>query len=415
MTFNKFQIRNLFLSAVLTTSMCGVFTSCSDDDDKPEPTYPITVTETLPAEIPASFSIVSGSVTCKELNTDRSTTFQLPLTSSDVLPAGTYDIDGTMVVKYVSAGGTDVEQTLRTVATQQVVSATGTPITLKWFFYNPENTLVFGEIYCAGSPNAAGTNGLYDTFFTIYNNTDEIQYADGLAIVESKLTNASTDKILTDANLPENNFTVGAVYVIPGSGKDVAINPGESIKIVDQAINWSEQVSGALNHTDADFEWYDVVTTGTVRDTDNPDVPNLDKWFSYSATIWLPSNQCNRSYALVRFPEGMTAEKFLAEQEGNYTYINAATGKEMSGTKAYLVKYEWILDGVNLCPAESWISGALSTSVDASYAAISQAKLDKSRFGKKFVRKTAGISAAGHAVLMDTNDSANDFNIVSAK
>lgn len=320
MAFNKFKFRNLFLSAMLTTSMATVFTSCSDDDDKPEPTYPLTVTDTLPTEIPTSFSIVSGSVTYTELNTGRSTTFQLPLTSSDVLPAGTYDIDGTMVVKYVSSTGTDVEQTLRAVASQQVVSATGTPISLKWFFYNPENTLVFGEIYCAGSPNAAGTNGLYDTFFTIYNNTDEVQYADGLAIVESKLTNASTDKILTAANLPENNFTVGAVYVIPGSGKDVAINPGESIKIVDQAIDWSEQVSGALNHTDADFEWYDVVTTGTVRDTDNPDVPNLDKWFSYSATIWLPSNQCNRSYALVRFPEGMTAEKFLAEQEQLYIY-----------------------------------------------------------------------------------------------
>ena len=83
--------------------------------------------------------------------------------------------------------------------------------------------------------------------------------------------------------------------------------------------------------------------------------------------------------------------------------------------KKYLIKNEWILDGVNLCPDESWTSGALSTSVDASHAAISTAKLDVNRFGKKFVRKTAGVSAAGNTVLMDTNDSANDFNVVSAK
>ena len=416
MTFNKFQFRNFLLCAVLTASVPMMFTSCSDDDDKPEPTYPLTVTETLPSEVPSSFSIVNGSVTYTELNTGRSVTFSLPLSASDLLPAGTYDVDGTMTVKYTDANGSEVERTLRAVASQQVVSAIAVPVTLKWFFYNPQNTLVFSEIYCSGSLNAAGKNGLYDTFFTIYNNTDTLQYADGLAIVESKFTNASTDKILTEANYPENNFTAQTVYVIPGSGKDVAIEPGKSIKIVDQAINWATaETPNALDHTDADFEWYDEVTTGTVRDTNNPAVPDLDKWFSYSNTIWIASNQCNRSYAIVRFPAGMTAESFLASQEGNYTYVNAATGKEMNGTKAYLIKNEWILDGVNLCPDESWTSGALSTSVDASHAAISTAKLDVNRFGKKFVRKTAGVSAAGNTVLMDTNDSANDFNVVSAK
>ena len=152
-----------------------------------------------------------------------------------------------------------------------------------------------------------------------------------------------------------------------------------------------------------------------MKDTDNPDVPNLDKWYSYSPTIWIASNQCNRSYALVRFPEGMTAEQYLAEYDGTYKYISSVTQKEMTGTKCYLVKYDWIIDGVNLCPVESWIQGALSTSVDASYAAISEAKTDKNRFGKKFVRKVAGVSAAGNTVLMDTNDSARDFEIVSAK
>ncbi|MCM1355094.1 MAG: DUF4876 domain-containing protein [Staphylococcus sp.] len=415
MTLNKFQFKRLLLCAILAAGMSTITTSCSDDDDKAEPTYAVNITETVPSELPASWSLVSGSVTYSELNTGRSTTFELPMTATDKLPAGTYDIDGVMTVKYTDANGSVVEQSLRTVASQQVISATAATVNLKWFFYNPENTLVFGEIYFAGSLNAAGTNGLYDTYLTIYNNTDEVQYADGLAIVESKLTNVSTDKILTEANFPENNFTVQTIYVIPGSGRDVAINPGESIKIVDQAIDWNAQVPGALNHTDADFEWYDESTSASVKDTDNPGVPNLDKWYSYSPTIWIPSNQCNRSYALVRFPEGMTAEKFLAENDGTYKYVNAVTGKEMNGTKCYLVKYEWILDGVNLCPDESWTSGALSTAVDASHAAISEAKTDKNRFGKKFVRKNSGVSAAGNTILMDTNDSANDFDIVSAK
>lgn len=413
MTVNKSQIRNLFLSATISLAMGATVSSCSDDDTTV--TYPVVISQTYPAELPSTYSVESGTITYKELNTGRTYTFELPLTEADVLPAGTYDIDGSMKVSYTNGEGERVEQTLRAIASQQVISATAQSASLKWFFYNSTNTLVFGEIYCAGSLNAAGTSGLYDTFFTIYNNTDEVQYADGLALVESKLTNASTDEIRTPANQIETNFTVQTVYVIPGNGHDVAINPGESIKIVDQAIEWNAQVAGALDHRDADFEWYDVVTTGSVRDTDNPDVPNLDKWFSYSLTIWIPSNQCNRSYALVRFPEGMTAEKFLEEQKGDYKYVNAATGKEMDGTKAYLIKYEWILDGVNLCPNESWVKGALSTSVDASHAAISEAKSDKNRFGKKFVRKVSGVSAAGNTILMDTNDSAQDFEIVSAK
>ncbi len=88
-------------------------------------------------------------------------------------------------------------RTLRAVASQQVISSSAQSASLKWFFYNPSNTLVFGEIYFAGSLNAAGTNGLYDTYFTIYNNTDEVQYADGIAIVESKLLNTDANVIIT--------------------------------------------------------------------------------------------------------------------------------------------------------------------------------------------------------------------------
>lgn len=408
---NLAKIKNFIVcAAVCACSMC-VMTSCDDNEDV---LFAVSVENVLPDGVPSNAVIKSGSITYKELNTGNVVVFTLPLSQDNNLPAGIYDIDGTMVVSY-SIDGETVERTLRTVVSQQVINEGSTVSSLNWFFYNPDNTLVFGEIYLAGSPNAAGTGGLYDSYFTIYNNADEIQYADGIAIVESKFTNVSTDEILTPANQREANFTVQTVYVIPGSGKDVAINPGESIKIVDQAIDWNAHVAGALNHTDADFEWYDVVTTGSVRDTDNPAVQNLDKWFSYSATIWLPSNQCNRSYALIRFPQGMTAEQFLAEQAGDYKYVNAATGKEMSGTKCYLIKCDWILDGVNLSPVEGWVKGALSVTVDAGYAAISQAKLDKNRFGKKFVRKVSGVSPDGNNVLMDTNDSSNDFEVVSAK
>ncbi|MBP3537613.1 MAG: DUF4876 domain-containing protein, partial [Muribaculaceae bacterium] len=395
MNLTKKFLNRVLLCTVLAAGFA--MTSCSDDND--DPTYVVECVNNTPEGLPAGYTVKSGTITYTELNTGAVTTFQLPQTATDVLPAGTYNVDAVMTVDLPDNGG---ERTLRAVAQQVVISATSQSVKLDWFFYNPNNTLVFGEIYFAGSLNATGKNGLYDTYFTIYNNTDEVQYADGIAIVESKFVNTSTDEILTEANLPQNNFTVQTVYVIPGSGKDVAIEPGKSIKIVDQAIDWSQEVAGALNHTDADFEWYDEVTTGSVRDTDNPQVPNLNKWFSYSATIWLPNMQCNKSYALVRMPAGMTAEKYLADYVGNYKYLSS-TGKETNGTKAYLIPNSWILDGVNLCVAQDLKQTSLAPSVDMGIASIAIENSVANRTGKKFVRRTAGKSPAGNTILMDTN------------
>ncbi|MDE6378222.1 MAG: DUF4876 domain-containing protein, partial [Duncaniella sp.] len=224
-----------------------------------------------------------------------------------------------------------------------------------------------------------------------------------------------TDKILTAANATEAHFTVQTVYVIPGGGTDVPVLPGKSIKIADQAIDWNSQVAGALDHTDADFEWYDLSSSASVVDTDNPSVPNLDKWYSYSPTIWIPNNQCLRSYALVRFPEGTTAESYLAGNDGTYKYINTVTGTEMNVKLCYLIDFDWILDGVNLCNDEQWVKGSLSTAVDMSYASISTKKSDTARFGKKFVRKVSGVSPEGNTVLKDTNDSAADFEVVNVR
>ncbi|MDE6831793.1 MAG: DUF4876 domain-containing protein, partial [Muribaculaceae bacterium] len=291
----------------------GLLCACSESEVIP--TYDVNLRYEMPTDI-GSYSVESGILSFTELNSGVFTEIQLADTESARLAPGTYNYEGTMTV--MDAG---VKRTLRTVGRQVEVTSATSSLDLSWFFYNPDNSLVFSEIFVTGSLNAKGTGGLYDSYFRIYNNTDEVQYADGLAIVESKLTNTDNNTIVTPEAQRNVNFLAQTVYVIPGGGHDVAIQPGQSIKIVDQAINWGEEVSGALDHRDADFEWYDEVTTGSIRDTDNPSVPNLDKWFSYSATIWLPSNQCNRSYALVKFPEGMTAEAFLATYVGDYTYI----------------------------------------------------------------------------------------------
>ncbi len=408
----KANLKNWMILGAVCGTLAFSATSCKDDDDSIT-YYDVTVSDVRPSEVPSNATVQSGQLTFTELNTKDVIVKELPLVGDLNVPAGTYNVEGTMTVTY-SEDGTNVERTLRTVANNVVISANSS-LSLNWFFYNPENTFIFSEIYITGSPKPTSTStGLYDSFFIIYNNTDEVLYADGLAICESQLLNSQNFEITSSDNFIENNFTACTVYVIPGNGTDVPVQPGQSIKIADQAIDWNSEVAGAMDNTDADFEWYDEVTSGTVRDTDNPDVPNLDKWYTYSKSLWIPNQQCNKSYALVRFPDGMTAERFVDEQASTYTYIGA-TGKEMSNSNNKLIKYEWILDGVNLCPTEVWQRNSLSATVDMSYKAISDKNSDSNRFGKKFKRKTAGTSPAGNVILQDTNDSANDFEVVSAK
>lgn len=408
------NLKRIFIrlaAAAVMAAPVTLVTSCIDNgSEEASDSIFVAFNNVLPTGVSAS-DITSCELSLTELNSGTIYRVDLMQINGLEIPLGIYNYEGSAKVRVNDPTGLlPLEKTLRVSGTDLTVN-TPAVLSLNWFFANPGGSLVFSEIYACGSPNATATNGLRDSYIRIYNNTDETIYADGLAICESAFVNArnSTFEILTPANDRNINFTAATIWVIPGSGQEHPILPGESLKIVDQAIDWSAQVSGALNHTDADFEWYD----DNAQDTDNPSVPNLEKWYCYSNTIWIISNQCNRSYALVRFPEGMTAEKYLAEYHGKYDYIHTI-GTQMTNEKAYLIPNEWILDGVNLGNDETYVIGALGKSIDISYASISPVDKDPNRFGKVFTRKTAATLSNGAPLLMDTNDSAADFSLLKA-
>ncbi|MDE7092295.1 MAG: DUF4876 domain-containing protein, partial [Muribaculaceae bacterium] len=329
--------------------------SCSDGD-KAAPLYEIVVNP----QLPTGYVIDSQEIKFTEINTGNVTT--VTSLNNLELPAGIYNIEATALVSETdNRAAASGQKTMRAIAQNVVITETTRTITLDWFFYNPDNSLVISEIYL-GSLNATGKGLLYDSHITIYNNTDETIYADGLAICEGTLNNSTSYPDLTPA--PEERFLVGTVYVIPGNGTQYPIEPGKSIKIVDQAIEWSADVAGAQDYRDADFEWYDEVTIGTVRDTDNPDVPNLNKWYSYSATIWILSQQANRSYAIARIPEGVTAESFLNDYKCSYTYYFTFTEKYLTRDNQYYIPLDWIIDGVNLCPSSTQEFLCLTPAID---------------------------------------------------
>ena len=396
MQLNK-TLAKLLLACVLTAP---AMMSCSDDNSTP--IYDVVIAP----QLPEGYVIESQTINFTEVNTGVVTTVDNP---NDLqLPAGTYNIEAT-----ATASNGSVQKNMRAVAQNVVITETSRSVDLTWFFYNPNSSLVISEIYL-GSLNATGKGLLYDSYIEIYNNTDETIYADGLAICEGSLNNSTSYPELTPA--PEEEFLVGTVYVIPGNGTDHPIAPGKSIKIVDQAIDWAASVDGALNHTDADFEWYDEVTIGTIRDTDNQSVPNLEKWYSYSATIWILSQQANRSYAIARIPEGIDAKSYLADYSTSLSYYFTFTNKYVTQNNKYYIPLSWIVDGVNLCPASTQLFLCLPPAIDISYKSINDDPQSASdRAYRKFVRREAGKSPEGNIILQDTDDSAADFEIVNIK
>ncbi len=404
-------MKRLYRLAILPVCLLlasAPLTSCVDNnDDEAIDNLTLSFRNNWPEGV-SEQAITSAVVNFKELNSGVTYTLNPIADRLGAVPVGIYDYEGTVTITATADDGTPATKTLRVVGNSVSITEPSS-IRLDWFFSNPGGSLVFKEIYASGSPNATATGGLRDSYFLIYNNSDQVIYADGIGIVESAFVNerASTYEILTAENDRNRNFTAATIWVIPGNGTDYPLQPGESLKIVDQAIDWSAQVAGAINHTDADFEWYD----DNAQDTNNPSVADLDKWYCYSNTIWILSNQCNRSYAIVRFPSGMTSQQYLAQYHGGYDFVHT-TGVEMHNDKAYLIPNDWILDGVNLGIGETYVHGALGASVDLSYAAISDVAKDPNRFGKVFRRRVATVTADNREILMDTNDSKADFLVV---
>ena len=112
-----------------------------------------------------------------------------------------------------------------------------------------------------------------------------------------------------------------------GNGTEHPLAPGEQLVLADQGYDFTQ------TKADAKYRFVDrrfrMVCTETEKgmDPDIAEVPNLDKWYSYSATIWIPNNQANRAYAIARM--GVSKDEFLANYYKEYHYT-ATNGKEMT-------------------------------------------------------------------------------------
>ena len=241
-----------------------------------------------------------------------------------------------------------------------------------------------------------------DQYFRLTNNCDETLYADGIMIMEAKINSMSKFKYLEPNK--DKFADVGTVYCIPGSGKDVPLDPGKSLIIANNAQNHLATNSNSFDLSHADFEWYDKSTSASNQDIDNPDITNLDIWFTYTNTVWILHDRGFLGYAIAFPPASVNKEKFLADYPWTGDYINEVTGTQMSISKAYKVPNEWVIDAVNLAVTSLIYTMSFDATLDSGYTYCGKIDKDPERYGKSVRRK---VDENGK--LVDTNNSTNDF------
>ena len=173
-----------------------------------------------------------------------------------------------------------------------------------------------------------------------------------------------------------------------------SVAPGESLVICDTGIDHRISNPNSFDLSDADFEWYDESTNPSHTDIDSPTVPNLDKWYCYTLTVFVPHNRGFSSFALARIPIGK--EAYLSDYYYDYEYtIYVPAGTFPMSSSAYRLPNEWIVDGVN-CSVETdreW--NVLPPSIDAGWTHCGAMDFDENRFFKSIRRKMLYLTDDG--------------------
>jgi hypothetical protein len=400
-------MKKLILKSMMLLSVLALtFTSCSDNDDKVV-TTPVSLSIEMPlglenivlSNAKAVFTNVTTNETfIQEQFQEKNGSFMASL--ADV-PEGTYNVAISGDLSFTKdgiAGSSKINQKSENVS----VKSGNAQVKLAVNTFNAKGGFVISEIFFTGTLTPEGKQYSDDQYFILSNNSDVTLYADSIAVLESKFLTVT--KYDYNPDIMNEAMTVDAIYMIPGKGTEVAVEPGKSLVLALNAKNHTEANSASFDLSKADYEFYDESSNPRFTDDDNASVPNLDKWYCSSLTYFSLHNRGFKTYAIARMHGDK--EKYLKENTYDASYVMKVNGNAypMTAKNCIKVPNSWILDAVNLSIASMWQWNLVSANLDAGWAHCGQVDKDENRYGKSVIRKK---DADGKWV--DTNNSTYDF------
>lgn len=397
--------KKILMSMTLLLTLCFSFVSCSEDKDDPQtPKTSAKINLEMPINIQAkdfknALVLLTNKATkvvysVKEFSkTEKGYTAEI----KDI-PVGTYSVLAHGILTY-EAGGKEVSIEVNTINENvQITENSSNQINLLLNVSTGKEGFVISEIFFRGTQTPNGKAYFADQYIKITNNTSKLMYADSLVIMESAFTNGVKHKYIKDYR--NEGFAAGAIYMIPGKGKDVPVKPGETLLLALNGKNHKSVNANSFDLSNANFEFYDV-STNNYKDEQNANVKDLERIFTTSASILVLNMRGNKAYAIGKI-QG-TIKDFLKNNYYEAQYNSEVNGKLMTN-KSYFLPSAWIIDAVNVDMKDNphdW--NIIPVSMDNGFTYCSDNAKDKSGIGTAVVRKMK------NGKYVDTNNSSEDF------
>ncbi|MDM1298221.1 DUF4876 domain-containing protein [Empedobacter falsenii] len=420
-----------------------LFNSCSDDDFGNSAVQPVTFTTkvTFDSDFDASKFPVNAKTTLKNAQTGVTYEAVTNEKGEAIFPQLTPGVYTANVVFSITPAQfeelfgypADTEDNVEFNGSAQNVTVNSTNISLEIELNSVKTIggLILKQIYYGGSHIKEGAL-FRDQFLEIYNNSNEVIYADGLIFgqlfgaysVESQpysQPNGQLDWSKGEGNKEGARANTDFVYVanairVPGNGTTYPVQPGESITIAQTAINHKGNYTDAngkvieilkpeltVDLSNADFEVNMTEYLGSQYsyDIQNPLVPDMDiVWWVANKDLIL-DNLGRQAYILFRAADDEIKGFGKVKNPNNKT------------TYEYLqLPNKYILDGVETTQdmGSKLVPKKLQNKQDAGYAYLTGGSYTST----SIIRKTQK-TINGRIILKDTNNSTNDFVNIKAE
>lgn len=401
-------MKKVFMWSLMLLSLGLNLTSCSSNDDPIIINDPVTLSLEMPLNL-ENVEVTNSNITLTNVSSSQihvlnnaieKTSNGFVATFNEV-EEGTYDLHAEGELSFTING---VAGTSKFEVSQDNINLSRTATSMKVTIntFTAKGGFVISEVFFTGTTTPEGKQYSNDQYVVITNNSDVTLYADSIAFLESSFLTVNNYEYVPD--ISKDTMAVAAVYMIPGNGTSVPVEPGKSLTLAVNAINHLEGNANSIDLRGADYEFYDISSNPTYNDVDNTNVPNLDKWYCYTATLYSMHNRGFKSMAIAKMKE--TKENWLEKYayNGKYMMSVSANTYEMKVNSTYKVPMSWVIDGVNLSVEEEWQWNVLPANIDSGWTYCGKTMNDKTRYSKAVIRKTDS-----EGKYVDTNNSANDF------
>lgn len=444
-------------SSIIALAFFAVLASCSKKDEPGIPPIDVIVKVTYD-QSGGSYNFPLSGITVKADNllsgaSLTQTTDNAGQASFNAISAGTYNITANITISkadYQTITGLPLDRDNVTfnasVTNATLNSSTANTIELK-LQLGKIGDWVLKQVYYAGSNTSTGAL-FRDQFIEIYNNSNQVLYADSLYISQVMGSNSTnpdfaTGKFINDGGVFQGQYdwsksigmTSGAdamskyiyaktIFRVPGNGTTYPVQPGESFVIAATALNhkapYTTTTGTSINIGDpsltvdlstANFEIYlgDIITNPLNTDIDNPSVPNLQVIDRGNNRDLVLDNPGRDAVVIFKTPAHFRLYNETTGAESTYPRFPDPTQTSVTSSTSlyYQIPNSVIIDGLQIqhsTPA-SRVPRKLDGSIDAGPTNVPAGQYSS----QSLIRKTSA-TVGGRKVMMDTNNSASDFN-----